>query len=102
MKMPLFVLRYKDKALYAFSEEERDMLLKKNGKPKEISRKKGIGENTPQETKESVFGAQRRWERIQIEDFERYSEMMNMLMGPNVEERKQFIMKNVDFSNIYE
>ena len=102
MKMPLFVLRYKDKTLYAFSEEERDMLLKKNGKPKEISRKKGIGENTPQETKESVFGAQRRWERIQIEDFERYSEMMNMLMGPNVEERKQFIMKNVDFSNICE
>ena len=102
MKMPLFVLRYKDKTLYAFSEEERDMLIKKNGKPKEISRKKGIGENTPQETKESVFGAQRRWERIQIEDFERYSEMMNMLMGPNVEERKQFIMKNVDFSNICE
>jgi DNA gyrase subunit B len=102
MKMPLFVLRYKDKTLYAFSEEERDMLLKKNGKPKEISRKKGIGENTPQETKVSVFGAQRRWERIQIEDFERYSEMMNMLMGPNVEERKQFIMKNVDFSNICE
>lgn len=102
MKMPLFVLRYKDKTLYAFSEEERDILLKKNGKPKEISRKKGIGENTPQETKESVFGAQRRWERIQIEDFERYSEMMNMLMGPNVEERKQFIMKNVDFSNICE
>lgn len=102
MKMPLFVLRYKDKTLYAFSEEERDMLLKKNGKPKEISRKKGIGENTPQETKESVFGAQRRWERIKIEDFEKYSEMMNMLMGPNVEERKQFIMKNVDFSNICE
>lgn len=102
MKMPLFVLRYKDKTLYAFSEEERDMLLKKNGKPKEISRKKGIGENTPQETKESVFGTQRRWERIKIEDFEKYSEMMNMLMGPNVEERKQFIMKNVDFSNICE
>lgn len=102
MKMPLFVLRYKDKTLYAFSEEERDILLKKNGKPKEISRKKGIGENTPQETKESVFGAQRRWERVKIEDFEKYSEMMNMLMGPNVEERKQFIMKNVDFSNICE
>lgn len=102
MKMPLFVLRYKDKTLYAFSEEERDVLLKKNGKPKEISRKKGIGENTPQETKESVFGAQRRWERVKIEDFEKYSEMMNMLMGPNVEERKQFIMKNVDFSNVCE
>lgn len=42
MKMPLFVLRYKDKTLYAFSEEERDMLLKKNGKPKEISRKKAL------------------------------------------------------------
>ena len=40
--------------------------------------------------------------KLKIEDFEKYSEMMNMLMGPNVEERKQFIMKNVDFSNICE
>lgn len=102
-KMPLFVLKYgKDKRYYAFSEKERDSLIQKYGKPKEISRKKGIGENTPQETEEAVFGAQHRWERINIKDFEEYSNMMNMLMGQEVEERKNFIMTNVDFSNICE
>ena len=102
MRMPLFVLKYKDKTLYAFNGEERDNYIKKYGKPKEISRKKGIGENTPQETKDSVFGPQRRWERVQISDFEKYSDMMEKLMGPSVEDRKYFIMKNVDFSNICE
>ena len=31
MKMPLFVLKYTNKTLYAFSEEERDELIKTNG-----------------------------------------------------------------------
>lgn len=102
-KMPLFVLKYgKGKSYYAFSEEERDELIKKHGTPKEISRKKGIGENTPKETEEAVFGEQKRWERINISDFEKYSAMMEMLMGKDVDERREFIMKNVDFSNICE
>lgn len=102
MKMPLFVLKYANKNLYAFSEEERDELIKKNGKPKEISRKKGIGENTPIETKESVFGEHRRWERVNISDYSKYANMMERLMGEKVEERRKFIMNNVDFSNICE
>lgn len=102
-KMPLFVLEYSgNKRYYAFSGEERDELIKKYGKPKSIGRKKGIGENTPQETEEAVFGEQRRWERINVKDFEEYADMMNMLMGPKVDDRRDFIMKNVDFSNISE
>lgn len=102
-KMPLFVLKYgKNKVYYAFNEEERDELIKKHGSPKEISRKKGIGENTPKETEEAVFGEQKRWERVNISDFEEYSQMMEMLMGPDVDGRKDFIMNNVDFSNICE
>lgn len=102
-KMPLFVLEYSgNKRYYAFSGEERDELIKKYGKPKSIGRKKGIGENTPQETEEAVFGEQRRWERVNIKDFEEYADMMNMLMGPKVDDRRDFIMKNVDFSNISE
>lgn len=103
IKMPLFVLKYgKDKRYYAFSEEERDNLIKKYGKPKEVSRKKGIGENTPIETEEAVFGDQHRWERINIKDLTEYTMMMEKLMGKEVTERKKFIMKNVDFSNICE
>ncbi|MDY4524395.1 MAG: toprim domain-containing protein [Treponema sp.] len=102
IKMPLFVLKYKDKTLYAFSSNEKNSFIKKYGNPKEISRKKGIGENTPTETAESVFGAQKRWERININNFDNYSEMMEMLMGQKVEERRDFIMKNVKFDEISE
>lgn len=102
MKMPLFVLKYKTKSLYAFSEAERDELIKANGKPLEIGRKKGIGENTPQETEEAVFGNQRRWEQVKISDFFEYTQTIEMLMGTEVKERRDFIMENVDFSHITE
>lgn len=102
MQMPLFVLKYKDKTLYAFSDTEKNELIKKYGKPKELGRKKGIGENTPQETTEAVFGEQKRWFQLTIEDAQVFAESIHMLMGPTVEDRKQFIMDNVDFSIIGE
>lgn len=102
MQMPLFVLKYKDKILYAFSDTEKNELIKKYGKPKELGRKKGIGENTPQETSEAVFGKQKRWFQLTIEDAQMFAESIYMLMGPKVDDRKQFIMDNVDFSIIGE
>lgn len=102
MQMPLHVLTYKDKVLYAFSDFEKSEIIKKYGKPKEIGRKKGIGENTPEETKEAVFGSQKRWWQLCPKNNEDFSNLIQMLMGKDVEERKDFIMKNVDFSLIGE
>lgn len=102
MQMPLHVLIYKDKVLYAFSDFEKNEIIKKHGKPKEIGRKKGIGENTPEETREAVFGAQKRWWQLCPKNNEDFSNLIQMLMGKDVEERKDFIMKNVDFSLIGE
>lgn len=102
MQMPLFVLKYKDKTLYAFSDSEKNELIKKYGKPKELGRKKGIGENSPQETAEAVFGEQKRWYQLKIEDAQSFATNIQMLMGPKVDDRKQFIMENVDFSTIGE
>lgn len=102
MQMPLHVLTYKDKVLYAFSDFEKSEIIKKYGKPKEIGRKKGIGENTPEETKEAVFGSQKRWWQLCPKNYEDFSNLIQMLMGKDVEERKDFIMKNVDFSLIGE
>lgn len=102
MQMPLYVLTYKDKVLYAFSDLEKNEIIKKHGKPKEIGRKKGIGENTPEETKEAVFGAQKRWWQLCPQNDNDFSNLIQMLMGKDVEERKDFIMKNVDFSLIGE
>ena len=102
IRMPLFVLKYKDKTLYAFNEAEKNQLIQKYGKPKEIGRKKGIGENTPQETAEAVFGAQKRWEQLIINNKDDFDKAIYMMMGKEVEDRKQFIMENVDFSTIGE
>lgn len=102
MRMPLFVLKYKDKTLYAFSDSEKNDLIKKYGKPKELGRKKGIGENTPQETAEAVFGSQKRWERLIINNHSEFDERIHMLMGKEVDNRRQFIIDNVDFSLIGE
>lgn len=102
IKMPLFVMQYKKGVVYAFSPEERDEIIKKNGKPKELYRRKGIGENSNKDTREAVFGEYRRWERVTIGDFEDYAATLHMLMGKEVPERKDFIMENVDFTNIIE
>lgn len=102
MQMPLFVLKYKDKILYAFSDNEKNHLIKKYGSPKELSRKKGIGENTPDETKNAVFGEQKRWWQLCPNNHEDFIELIDMLMGKEVLERKEYIMRNVDFSMIGE
>lgn len=102
MQMPLFVLKYRDKILYAFSDREKNELIKRYGTPKEIGRKKGIGENSPSETKEAVFGNQKRWLALTIEDMPAFEQQIEMLMGKDVSDRKEFIMKNVDFSMIGE
>lgn len=102
MQMPLFVLKYKNKVLYAFSDSEKNQLIEKYGMPKEIGRKKGIGENSPEETKEAVFGEQKRWWQLCPKNDEDFAALINMLMGKEVEERKDYIMKNVDFSMIGE
>lgn len=102
MQMPLFVLKYKDKILYAFSDNEKNQLIKKYGSPKELSRKKGIGENTPDETKNAVFGEQKRWWQLCPNNHEDFVELIDMLMGKEVLERKEYIMRNVDFSMIGE
>lgn len=102
MQMPLFVLKYKDKILYAFSDNEKNQLIKKYGSPKELSRKKGIGENTPDETKNAVFGEQKRWWQLCPNNHEDFIELIDMLMGKEVLQRKEYIMRNVDFSMIGE
>lgn len=102
IKMPLFVLQYKNNVKYAFSEEEKNSLIKKYGVPKTIGRKKGIGENSPEETEEAVFGLQKRWWQLKIKDKKDFDDLITMLMGQEVEDRREYIMKNIDFSMIGE
>lgn len=104
LQTPLFVLEYRGGKKYAFSDAEKNELLNRYGKPLAVGRKKGIGENSVEETKESIFGEQKRWWRLNLpqDESENFNDMIEMLMGKRVDERKQFIIDNVDFSKIGE
>lgn len=87
---PLFCIEHKGSKTYCYSEEE----LKKAKKPKgcKIKRFKGLGEQNVDELRETCMEPKtRRIVQVAIEDFDKLDNTVNILMGSNVESRKNFI-----------
>lgn len=101
IRMPLYVLDYGKKVLYAFDEKERDELFKTYGTNCVVSRKKGLGENSAEDNKVAVFGEQKRWEQLVSNDWETFCKQIEMMMGKDTTERKQYVQDNVDFSHLW-
>lgn len=102
VRMPLYKVSYTKTSHYAFDEIEKDKIIASYGKPKTVTRFKGLGEYNPDDVKEAVFGDSKRWERLIIDDFDAFSRHIAMMMGTNVRERRDYIMENVDFTQIGE
>jgi DNA gyrase subunit B len=102
IQSPLYILHYKKETIYAFSNEEKEQLLQKHGKNCTVTRIKGLGELTPEDTKIAVFGEQKRWDKLHIEDFDDFAQHLEMMMGKDVPPRKEYIMSNVDFTRVEE
>lgn len=102
IQSPLYILHYKKETLYAFSNSEKEALLKAHGKNCEVTRIKGLGELTPRDTKLAVFGEEKRWDKLIVEDWDKFSQHLNLMMGKDVAPRKEYIMNNVDFSRVEE
>lgn len=102
IRMPLYVLKYdKKRVYYAFDEHERDELFQKYGTKCEVSRKKGIGENSVQDNEIAVFGEQKRWEQLTVDDWDDFEEKIIMMMGKDTTDRKEFVLQNVDFTHLW-
>ena len=96
---PLYrITKGKNDHYYAYSDEERDKIMAELGGNYEIQRYKGLGEMDPQQLWETTMDpATRIMLRVEMEDAAAADEVFTILMGDNVEPRREFIEKNAKY-----
>ncbi len=94
---PLFKITEGKKVDYAYSMEEMRERVK--GKKCEVQRYKGLGEMNAEQLAETTMNPETRsLIRVDIEDQLLVEKRISVLMGDNVEPRKEWIEENVEFS----
>ena len=93
---PLFEINCKDKSWFAYNEQEKVEILKKlNGKKVSIQRSKGLGENEPEMMWMTTMNPKtRRLIKVMPEDAARTAAYFDMLLGDNLQARKDYISDN--------
>ncbi len=96
---PLFRVSKGKQRFDAFTEEEKAEYIEKLGGTADVQRYKGLGEMDPDQLWETTLDPERRtFLRVTMADAELANETFTMLMGEEVEPRKQFIEENAVFA----
>jgi len=99
VRPPLYkVVPKKGEARYAFSDDERDALVKRFGgleRCDKVQRYKGLGEMNAAELQPLVFTPEARVNQVMvtIEDAEQAGRTFELLMGSEVEPRRNWLME---------
>lgn len=96
---PLYIVTNGTKESYYYTDEEFD---KVRGKiTGTVTRAKGLGELSPETAKASMFTVGQ--QRLEVLSYSQTGiELLNELMGDDPESRRNYIVKNIDFSTIRE
>ena len=97
---PLFKLQKGNTIKYAYNEDEMKQLSAEMPGAK-VNRYKGLGEMNPDQLWETTMNPDNRViVQIKIEDAERADEAFSILMGEQVEPRKEFIERNAKYARL--
>lgn len=90
---PLFEITTKDKTYFAYTEKEKTDILAMIGDKKfKLDRSKGLGENEPEMMSLTTMNPDtRRLIKVTPDDMEATSVMFDMLLGDNLQGRKDYI-----------
>ena len=90
---PLYEIESRDKTFFAYSDKEKsDIVESLNGAKCTINRSKGLGENDPDMMWMTTMNPEtRRLIRVLPDDAEKMAESFELLLGDNLEGRKQHI-----------
>ena len=105
---PLYLCSYKNKVKeYCYTDQQRQAFLDKygngveDGKNIHTQRYKGLGEMNAEQLWETTMDPSRRLlKQVTIDNAAEADEVFSMLMGDDVEPRREFIEKNATYANI--
>ncbi len=93
---PLYEITTKDTTYFAYSDAEKANIVRElEGKKHTINRSKGLGENDPEMMWMTTMNpATRRLIKVMPEDAQRTAEVFDLLLGDNLQGRKDHIAEN--------
>ena len=99
LRSPLYIVSNGKNESYYFTDEEFNAV---KGKIKgEVQRNKGLGSLEPEQAKRSMFDSE--YQRLDVMEYEESAmDLLYSLMGEDVAPRREFIIENVDFTEIRE